>query len=328
MSDTRALEHYCWFHQQTRQRAYPNATTLAAQFEISTRTAQRRIETIRDRFGAPLEYDHQHKGYSYTDHSYQLPPLWLSQNELLCWLIARNMLESATAGHASRALAAFETRLFRENSIHPLNPQQLRNLFSSQYTSLAPCNPDTFNAATHSLLLSRTLSIEYHSPQDNQHTTRTIEPHHLFHYHGAWILVAWCHLRHQWRQFHLARMTSARMEPETFVPRPAEQWQSLVNHAYGLFQGKQTTAVRLRFSPETSRWIREQQWHPAQTMREETCGALELSFPVADLREIKMRVLSYGAEVEVLEPVELRDMILAEARKMVGESESRVEGSE
>ncbi|MBB5021292.1 helix-turn-helix transcriptional regulator [Desulfurispira natronophila] len=321
MSDTRALEHYSWFHQQARQRFYPNATTLAAQFEISTRTAQRRIETIRDRFGAPLEYDHQHKGYFYTDHSYQLPPLWLSQNELLCWLIARNMLESATAGHASQALAAFETRLFRENSIHPLNPQQLRNLFSSQYTSLAPCNPDIFNAITQALLLQRILTIDYHSPQDNQQSTRTIEPHHLFHYHGSWVLVAWCHLRHQWRQFHLSRMQQATMEATTFTPQPKERWQALVNQAYGLFQGTQTIVVRLRFSPKTSRWIREQQWHPDQHMNLIEHGAVEISFPVADLREIKMRVLSYGAEVEVLEPKELRDMILAEAKKMVKESE-------
>ncbi len=50
------LEHFVWFDSQIRKGRYPNATKLALAFECSVKTAQRTIETFRDRFSAPIEY--------------------------------------------------------------------------------------------------------------------------------------------------------------------------------------------------------------------------------------------------------------------------------
>jgi len=46
-------------------------------------------------------------------------------------------------------------------------------------------------------------------------------------------------------------------------------------------------------------------------------GGLELTLPVADLREIKLRVLQFGADVEVVEPEALRREIRDEIDKMM-----------
>jgi len=52
-------------------------------------------------------------------------------------------------------------------------------------------------------------------------------------------------------------------------------------------------------------------------MEELPDGGLRLSFPVADYREVKMIVLGFGADVEVLEPEGLRAEVAREIRKMV-----------
>ena len=63
-------------------------------------------------------------------------------------------------------------------------------------------------------------------------------------------------------------------------------------------------------------WIREQVWHPAQKMENLPDGGLRLVLPVADFREVKLRILQFGADVEVIEPKELRDEVKEEIGKM------------
>ena len=46
-------ERFVWFDNQVRVKKYPNASGLADYFEISTKTAQRDIDFMRDRFELP-----------------------------------------------------------------------------------------------------------------------------------------------------------------------------------------------------------------------------------------------------------------------------------
>lgn len=158
--------------------------------------------------------------------------------------------------------------------------------------------------------------FRYFSPATAAITERTVEPHHLRHYMGSWVLFAWCRLRNDWRWFFLARMEGPKLLAGTFEPRPAKTWRHLMDSGFGIFQAEKTFPVVLRFTPFMSRWIREQVWHPEQTIREMPEGGVELSFPAADLREVKLKVLQFGAEVEVVEPGELRDALREEIMRM------------
>ncbi|WP_305047110.1 helix-turn-helix transcriptional regulator [Geoalkalibacter sp.] len=101
-----------------------------------------------------------------------------------------------------------------------------------------------------------------------------------------------------------------------FSPRPMEQWQSRIQGAFGIFQGEDLQTVTLRFSPHRARWVSRELWHPCQQIQREADGALLMQLVVADFREIKLRILQYGAEVEVLEPAELRAEIRDEIARL------------
>ena len=61
-------ERFVWFDDQVKGKKFPNATSLAEQFEISSKTAQRDIDFMRDRLLCPLDYDSSQKGYCYNSH--------------------------------------------------------------------------------------------------------------------------------------------------------------------------------------------------------------------------------------------------------------------
>jgi len=75
--------------------------------------------------------------------------------------------------------------------------------------------------------------------------------------------------------------------------------------------------VTLRFTPEKSKWIKDQIWHKNQKVKLLKDESLELSFPVSDFSEITREILKHGDAVEVIKPKTLRDLIKAEAEKIV-----------
>ncbi len=306
-------ERYLWFEAQIKKGRYPNARTLAEEFEITERTARRHIDFMRVRMNAPLVYEPRRRGYTY-ETPFSLPDMPLSQAELLAVLLAQNLISATDNGYIGQAIHRFGRKLFQKNGVLGISQSRLRQCFSAAWHGYSPCDSAIFQNVSQALLTNRLLALTYYSPQNDQATERVIEPHHMQQYMGSWIIFAWCRLRHGWRRFYLARMKQAALLDERFTRHPCSTWRHLLDRAFGIFQGNKVFEVRIRFSSRMARWVREQVWHPTQKIEEAEDGSLILTVPAADLREIKMKVLQFGADAEVLEPEELRKLIMEEAR--------------
>lgn len=97
--------------------------------------------------------------------------------------------------------------------------------------------------------------------------------------------------------------------PEHYDPR------ALLAESFGIVI-EQPIGVALRFTAKAAPYIRERIWANNQKIEEETDGSVTLRFRAAGTEEIKRWVLSLGAEVRVLEPPELRDLVRAEAERI------------
>jgi len=316
MGELIAIERCWWFDRQIQEQRYPNATQLATTFEISAKTAQRTINFMRDRFDAPFVYDALRRGFTYSDPHFSLFTPGISQNELLAILIARNLLAGSGGGAISEAISGFGRKLFASMHFLGLDEAVVTESFSAVWNGFSPAEAEVFAACSDALLHRRLLAFQHYAPENDRLTERIVEPHHLQHYQGNWVLLAFCRLRQDWRKFHLARIRAPRALDEGFAPRPVAAWRPLLEGAFGIFQGGEREEVVLRFSPFRARWIRDEFWHRDQQLQEEADGALRLSFPVADYREVTLRILQYGADVEVLAPPRLRAEVAAVATQL------------
>ncbi|MFH7320152.1 helix-turn-helix transcriptional regulator [Desulfurivibrio sp. D14AmB] len=318
MGDNLVYLRYHWFDRQIRQGRFPNAPALVAEFEISERTAQRTIEALRRDFDAPLEYHPGRRGFYYSDDSFHLPPVWLNQQEIFAVLLAKNLLSCCADGLISQDIDSLNRKLLRQIKVRGLEPDRFDELFSATWQGYAPAQAEVFRLAAQALVERRRFSFTYTSPQgENNSHPRQVEPHHLQYYMGTWVLLAWCPLRRDWRKFLLARMDKPELIDTPFTPRPRQEWLPQLEGAFGIFQGKEVEMAVVRFTPEWARRVKEQVWHPDQRLDPTPDGGLLLTLPVADLREIKLRLLQFGAEAEVLQPPALRAEIQREAAAMV-----------
>lgn len=75
------LHRIVWIDAQIRADKFPNARTIARQFEISPRQAARDLEYLRDSLGAPLDYCAKRRGYFYGEACFALPNVYVTDEQ-------------------------------------------------------------------------------------------------------------------------------------------------------------------------------------------------------------------------------------------------------
>ena len=71
--------------------------------------------------------------------------------------------------------------------------------------------------------------------------------------------------------------------------------------------------------PAVARRVRESVWHHSQQLTDLQDGSCILSVSVGGIREIKSWVMSWGADVEVLAPPELRTDVANDVARLAGQ---------
>ena len=317
MGTKNIYERFIWFDDQVKGKKFPNATSLAEKFELSTKTAQRDIDFMRDRLLCPLYYDSSQKGYYYDDETFSLPMIYLSSEELSSLLIARKMLQDISGGFIGDDISSIVDKITNVLSKHIATGDKIDDAFSFQLIEYSPAPEQVFKAILEGCLKKRCLSFTYYSPATEEKSGRVVEPYHLFNYMGTWHTIGYCHLRKGIRDFALSRISEAKVLTESFKIPDDFEFKKYFLSTFGLYKGKSTKEVTLRFTPEKSKWIKEQIWHKKQKVKLLKDGSLELSFPVSDFSEITREILKHGDAVEVIKPKTLRDLIKAEAEKIV-----------
>jgi CRISPR-associated endonuclease/helicase Cas3 len=97
--------------------------------------------------------------------------------------------------------------------------------------------------------------------------------------------------------------------PADFDPR------MYLRDAWGIWSSDQEPVeVVLRFHPRVSMRVRETRWHPSQRIEEQPDGYLLWRAQVAEPQEMLPWVRGWGADVEVVEPKELREVLMGEGK--------------
>ncbi len=97
--------------------------------------------------------------------------------------------------------------------------------------------------------------------------------------------------------------------PGDFDPREK------LKDAWGIwYTEKEPENVVLRFSRKVASRVRETQWHHDEKVTEESDGSLIWQAHIAEWQEMLPWVRGWGADCEVLEPKELRETLMGEAK--------------
>lgn len=300
--------------QKIRNRSYPNCASLAKEYEVSVKTIQRDIECLRN-MGAPIEFDRQRNGYYYSDATYFLPALPLTEREALLLVINQRILSQyQQAPYYADLKKAIEKIL--QFLPDELDLQQKGDFISFYSQPQTPVQQQKFEQLQEAICDERQIRIQYFTQHRNEVTDRTVDPYLIHCHQGNWYLIAHCHTRNEIRIFALNRILAIELT-EHYFHRPADfSIETYLRDSFNIIRGGESYHVVLKFSPYQARWIREKQWHRSQKLTELEDGGVLMEMDATGLSDVKRWLLQYGAEVEVVEPEVLREDVLREIGRM------------
>lgn len=316
-------------------RGWQRAEDLARTFETSKRTIYRDIQALGEA-GVPL-LSTPGRGYSLME-GYFLPPLSFTSDEATMLLLGSDfMAQNFDAQYRAAAQSA-------SRKIEGVLPEKLRDEVSYLQGSIRfiasqqknnPDEPQMLQQLRRAIIERITVRFRYHTrhiradngsngqnqpgqtgqtgqaEQAGQPNQRDANPYGLVHFNSGWMLIAYCHLRRDMRNFRLDRMEQLELLPTTFqrprdfkMQRPANEREA------------RSLTVRALFDPSIVRWVRETRSYYV-THEEETPDGLLLTLQVRQESEVLSWLLSWGSHVRILEPASLRARMAEEAEEML-----------
>ena len=152
----------------------------------------------------------------------------------------------------------------------------------------------------------RLLSFEYYKENEDEFTTRRVEPYQLVNGTEGWYVASYDPSREGTRHFRLDRIKQATVTDETFEPRPevdvSDGWLST---------GEVDTAYRaqLWISPERARWAREER----TVVSEGADGSVVVELGFGSLDYLVREVMKEAGDAVVLSPLEAREAVRSTA---------------
>jgi predicted DNA-binding transcriptional regulator YafY len=296
-----------------RSRGSVRFDTLLDELEVSPATLKRDLAYLRERLGAPIEYDPFSRGYRFAEEQWrsikhELPGLWLSEHELHALLTLHQMLAGLDEGELlGRHLAPMFERIHAMLGLDDSAAAELPRRVKLISTARRRASTAHFETVCSAVLRGRRLHIDYLKRTNGQTEARELSPQRLVHYRHAWYLDAWCHRSDGLRRFALDAVQTARLQDEKAKRLPLKDLEAELDRGYGIFAGGREQWAELRFAPEAAAWVAQEEWHPKQQARREVDGALCLRLPFVDATELLMDLLRHAGQVQVLAPPALRE---------------------
>jgi proteasome accessory factor BC len=182
----------------------------------------------------------------------------------------------------------------------------------------APGGDDAEIAAVVSRAIAqrRMLSFEYYKENEDEFSTRTVEPYALINGREGWYVASFDPSRHDVRHFRLDRFKSASVTDERFEPRPDVDPAADVDGWPRTGEVPASQRALVWISPERARWAREERTVTAELED----GAVIVERTFAGMRYLVRDVLKEAGDAVVLEPEDARAAVrdAAEAIRAAG----------
>src|SRR5208282_289320 len=181
-------------HQALQSGGYPNATLLASQLEVCTKSIHRDLEFMRDRLELPIQYDGKRFGFFYTEPVEAFPTLQITEGELFALVVAERALQQYRGTSFEKPLLSAIRKM--EQALPDtisLNLAEIEQTISFRTRAEPVLDLKIFDALAKAVARRRQLELNYRKPGQAKTEPRLVDPYHLANINGEWFLFAYDH---------------------------------------------------------------------------------------------------------------------------------------
>ena len=279
--------------------------------EVSLATFKRDIAKLRDQMGMPIIFDKDRGGY-YLDRnnlSTEMPGLWFNPEELVALLTIRRLIEQLEPDLIGHKLRPLQKKLATLLEAKGLGAEEISKRVRMTFAGKRHFEIKSFEQVAFATINRKKIRMKHLNRQRSEQIERVISPQTLVHYRDNWYVDGWCDLRNDIRSFSLDVIDDVEILDQPARDVDEVELRRVTRASYGIFAGQPTDWAVLRFSKHRAQWVEGEQWHAQQRATREPDGSYLLKIPYSDDRELLGDILRFGADVQVLEPKELRSKV-------------------
>lgn len=313
------LERLVGIHKKIKSGTFPNTKQLAEEFNDGKgiATISRDIEFLRDRFGAPIEYNHERHGYFYTS-DFEMPLNAISPKTMISLFAAKIMLSHFKDSPLYNDICSAINLLANSNS--DKNCELLRRIAISP--SPMPINiieENVWKTILHSLQNNTIIEFEYNGRWNTKTTHRKVHPYQIVMDNGNYFLYGFAEERNETRLFSLARIKNPKTTEETFLlPEDFEFEKHCGGGRFGSFSYDEPDHYKIEFYENARQMLKDFVWADDQKIHDdETRNCTTIEFSSTQYLKIEEWILSQGCYAKPLEPQWLVDEWKAHIKGMM-----------
>lgn len=280
---------------------------------MNKRTVYRDLRALEDELAVPIFQ--AGRGRYGIERKYFLPPLQLTVPEGIVLFLASRLIAQWSDESDQAVISAF-TKIASEL------PQPISRHVTATMLAVGELDSNEpftaiFNSVARGWAEGRVVELTYQPGSGEPRQTR-FRPYFLepFAAGRSIYLIGHDETAGAMRTYKIERISQAILTVDRYeIPEDFDPDQFLAN-SWGIWSTDTTPPVdvRLRFDAGVARRVRETTWHRSQVLTDLPDGGVELTVRVAGIVEIRPWILSWGDQVEVLEPPDLREAVATAAR--------------
>lgn len=290
---------------QLQSKRVVRAQELAERFEVSLRTVYRDIRSL-EAAGVPIAGE-AGVGYSLVE-GYRLPPVVFTREEAFTFVAAEKLMQKFVDESLGRH---FQSAMFKIKSV--LKDEQkdrveavTANIRVTRSERLFNKDvPDVLGILFEAIAEKRQVILLYQSIDAEAPNERDVEPVGIFHQNNNWYLLAYCHLRKDYRQFRADRIYGIRLTDNPFTLQHE-------NLDYFLSQDRSVSRrkVRLLVDKRAARFLKWDRKYFGFVSEKQSGDKVEMLFESNYTHNGFARwYLMFADQVDILEPEELKDEV-------------------
>ncbi|MDQ0268574.1 helix-turn-helix transcriptional regulator [Cytobacillus purgationiresistens] len=279
-----------------------SASSLADEFQVSSRTIYRDIETICAAGIPVVSYQGTNGGFGIIN-GYKFDKSLMSSHDIMNLITVLSSLssifEDKEVEHTIDRLKLLDTSVNNESLLvdlqsHRTEPNSLMNL----------------RKAIHE---KRVIRFDYVSYK-NEFTSRELEPIHLHYKFRNWYVYGYCRERQNDREFRVSRMMSITLTQEKFLQNHEIKGDS----SYSNCNPEGFEDVVIRVNPDSLVEVLDQFQNSSKVINNDGSMTFTISvYQPLHAGWLKSILLSFGSGAKIIKPMGLQSILIDEAKNII-----------
>ncbi len=261
-------------------------------------------------FFAPIKFSRVHMGYHYADEEYTIHSIPLKSEDIDAIKFASNTLMNFRESPIfSQFRFAIEKIFDRLNISSDAQDERIDKIV--QFDSYPNYPGKEFLQDLYIAIKQyQQIEIEYERFNSNNKSRRIVHPYLLKEYRHRWYLIGYVDSKKGLSTYALDRMVSLEVLEDSFVMESSFDPEQFFKYSFGItHSNEQFFNVVLKFPSHQKGYLTTQPLHSSQKIISEDNDGFTVELEVYLTYELIEKVLSYGEDVLVLKPNELRDVV-------------------